>query len=411
MPRDPESLKLVVPWALNGDRTDPDDPSLSPPLDRNIGWPPSFSAAGGNTPRREVVNQLFREITGMLVEINKTGILEYSDQLNYVQGAFVRVETKLYFALRANGPGVVGGAVSPTADGQTAWQVYKGRNVVPAQVGAVVATPGNEQVSLSWALPLDGGQPITRFHVQYKLSTAQAWSAVIYSADASEVVSALTNGDVYQFRVAAENSIGVGAWSEVVSASPVSGVPAAPEILRATPNDGAVFVDWTDADDGGSAITGHTIQWKSGAQAYSTGRSVTAALSEHLVGGLSNGTEYSFRVRANNANGSSAWSAESSATPAPGFVRFTASRTFVWPWRTSRARVVVVGGQGGAGGDGGGGGGGAGSDSGDSLSGSGAGAGGQGGAGSVRGADGNAGVTYGSRFQSTRPVRGATVAE
>ena len=88
-PRDAESLKIVE-WADSGDRIDPDDANLTPALDRDDGWPSSFSDPQGDTPRRQVFNQILREITGMLVEINtRGGMLPWDSRISYVHPAFV----------------------------------------------------------------------------------------------------------------------------------------------------------------------------------------------------------------------------------------------------------------------------------------------------------------------------------
>ena len=88
-PRDAESLKIAE-WADSGDRIDPDDNSLTPVLDRDTGWPSSFSDPQGDTPRRQVFNQVLREITGMLVEINRRGgMLPWDSRISYVHPAFV----------------------------------------------------------------------------------------------------------------------------------------------------------------------------------------------------------------------------------------------------------------------------------------------------------------------------------
>ena len=89
MPRDAESLKIQK-WADTGDRTDPDASSLTPPLVRVTGWPASFSRVGGNAPRRRVFNQLFRELSGMAVELNEHGgLLEWDTNVSYIHPAFV----------------------------------------------------------------------------------------------------------------------------------------------------------------------------------------------------------------------------------------------------------------------------------------------------------------------------------
>ena len=58
-------------------------------LDRSTGWPLSYSQAGGDTPEREVFNQLDREITGMLAELNTHGLLEWDDEITYDHPALV----------------------------------------------------------------------------------------------------------------------------------------------------------------------------------------------------------------------------------------------------------------------------------------------------------------------------------
>lgn len=89
MTRDEDAIKIEK-WAASGDRTDPDDGSLTPVLDRDIGWPSSFSMASGDTPRRQVFNQILSEITALLVEINtRGGMLPWDSRIAYVHPAFV----------------------------------------------------------------------------------------------------------------------------------------------------------------------------------------------------------------------------------------------------------------------------------------------------------------------------------
>ena len=124
MPRDSDSIKIRK-WAETGDRIDPDDASLDPRLSRGIGWPSSFSQSGGDVPRREVMNQLFAELSGMLAEINVNGILEYSNLIDYQQFAFVNEEGRLYYARRNNGPSFnnVGGPPGSDDDENDNWRL------------------------------------------------------------------------------------------------------------------------------------------------------------------------------------------------------------------------------------------------------------------------------------------------
>ena len=102
--------------------------------------------------------------------------------------------------------------------------------------------------------------------------------------------------------------------------------PDAPANLEATPGDGSVTLRWTaPAHDGGSAITGYQYCRKEGTAASCTAEGDWTDIAESAPGGanatgytvtdLTNGTGYTFRVRARNAEGDSGPSPEAGATP------------------------------------------------------------------------------------------------
>jgi len=73
-------------------------------------------------------------------------------------------------------------------------------------------------VTLTWtAPPSDGGAPITRYVVERRDPAKRAWTASGHApADRLElVVEGLVEGQAYSFRVAAENSCGVGEFAEM----------------------------------------------------------------------------------------------------------------------------------------------------------------------------------------------------
>ena len=114
----------TVPWA-GGEDADENRDDIPLAL-RREGWGPIYSQIGGKVgPERLYVNQLLREITGLLVELNRAGpILPHSMAVNYVHHAFVMGDDGvIYVSLSSSGP-ATGDAIAPTADSQTKWRLY-----------------------------------------------------------------------------------------------------------------------------------------------------------------------------------------------------------------------------------------------------------------------------------------------
>ena len=124
-----------------------------------------------------------------------------------------------------------------------------------------------------------------------------------------------------------EASNPAGSFSDhlVTNATPAT-VPDAPTDLTATPGDESVTLRWTaPAHDGGSEVTGHQYCREEGTSASCTAESDWRDIAASAPGGanatgytvtdLTNGTGYTFRVRARNAEGESAPSPEAGTTP------------------------------------------------------------------------------------------------
>ncbi len=137
------------------------------------------------------------------------------------------------------------------------------------------------------------------------------------------------NGTTYFYKVTAVNAVGVSPPSNEASATPqpAATLPTAPRSPAAAGANGSVRLSWSaPASNGGSAITGYNVYRGTSAG----GESATPVASN--VSGTSftdtaavNGTTYFYTVAAVNAVGTSAQSAEVSATPqapaAAAFVR------------------------------------------------------------------------------------------
>ena len=85
-------------------------------------------------------------------------------------------------------------------------------------------------------------------------------------------------------------------------------VPEAPPALEAVAAvDATMTVSWeSPGDDGGSAITGYKVQWKSGVQDFDASREAAVtdlADLSHKLADLTHGVEYTIRVVAQNFNG------------------------------------------------------------------------------------------------------------
>ena len=82
---------------------------------------------------------------------------------------------------------------------------------------------------------------------------------------------------------------------------------------------GVLAISWiAPQNDGGSAITGYKVQWKSGSQSFgdpSREHTTGASARVYTITGLTNGTEYTVRVIAVNAVGDGPPSNEKTATP------------------------------------------------------------------------------------------------
>jgi titin len=183
---------------------------------------------------------------------------------------------------------------------------------------AVAPSPGvgSGQVRLTWAAPQGNGSAITDYVLQR--AKGGRWITVVdgVSARPSALLSQLSNGARYSFRVAAVNGLGRGQWSGAIPATP-RWKPTAARALTAAAGTGRVILNWrAPSSAGGSSLTDYVIQIAKG-QRWSTVRDGVSTTRTRIITRLTNGTTYRFRVAAKNDVGRGPWSAVVRSTPRP----------------------------------------------------------------------------------------------
>ena len=177
---------------------------------------------------------------------------------------------------------------------------------------AFAGTPGDGQVSLSWAANPVGGVP-TDADLQYRQGSSGAWTDVTIGFVFTHTVTGLTNGSSYQFRVRLSNAGGASSWAQVSVTPAVPQAPPTPSGVTVISGDASLVVSWQAA----ARATSYDVR-RNTAGTWATVATGVTALTYTLTG-LTNGTAYGVAVRAVNSGGTSAWSATITRTPQESF--------------------------------------------------------------------------------------------
>ena len=99
---------------------------------------------------------------------------------------------------------------------------------VPAQIGDLRATSGNNQIKLEWSAPFDNGFPITGYKIIQSKTGSNSFTTIQkHDSTPNALITGLVNDASYNFKVSAINSEGTGKESSAVSVIPKS--PNAPK--------------------------------------------------------------------------------------------------------------------------------------------------------------------------------------
>ena len=189
--------------------------------------------------------------------------------------------------------------------------------VAPGLVGDVQASAGNGSINLTWSEPADTGtQPIDTYQARCRAdgSTDEPPTQELPATERAAVVKDVDNGTNYACEVAAISAVGQGPWTPAGGPATPAGPPAAPEGVKADSGDRSAVVSVVAGADGGTAITDY--RYECSADGGATWQPVVEPVSAETstrIDGLANGTSYTCRATAANAQGVSPVSAASNA--------------------------------------------------------------------------------------------------
>ncbi|MCY4259472.1 MAG: fibronectin type III domain-containing protein [Rhodobacteraceae bacterium] len=180
-------------------------------------------------------------------------------------------------------------------------------NNVPGAVAVKLATPtgltgtaGDGEVSLSWNAVANASD----YDVQYRAGSSGSWTDHGSPSGTSTTVTGLTNSQAYEFRIRAGGdgtNYTDSDFSSAISTTPVAPAPTATKL--ATPNrptgvagNQRTIISWTDSNSGNESS--YTIQYRIGSSGTWQNWTRTGSGDSETVTGLTNGTGYQFRVRA-----------------------------------------------------------------------------------------------------------------
>lgn len=174
----------------------------------------------------------------------------------------------------------------------------------PSAPTGLMATPGDGRATLRWT-----GSPETDVATYLVKNSSGATVATISAPGTTATVTGLTNGTSSSFTVVAVDRAGnASAASAAVTVTPVDTTPpSAPSAVGSSAGDSTVTVTWTRSSD--PDVDHYDVVDQTG----TVRATAPASASSATVGGLSNGTTYTFSVVAVDAAGN-----RSGAGAAPG---------------------------------------------------------------------------------------------
>lgn len=188
-----------------------------------------------------------------------------------------------------------------------------------APAAATLTQGSGSDLMVTWAAPTVDAthSAATTYNLRFSPSGANSWT-VVSGVASSHDLSGLAAGAAIDVQIQASNAAGVSTWSAtstLTTAGPLApNAPAAATLAQGSSSD--LTVTWaapaTDTTHG-AATTFNLRSSPSGANTWTVH---TGATSPFDLTGLTAGAPYDVQVQAQNAGGTSAWSATSTLTTA-----------------------------------------------------------------------------------------------
>jgi fibronectin type 3 domain-containing protein len=218
---------------------------------------------------------------------------------------------------------------------------------VPTEPGTLTANSiTSDSLTLSWLIPTsNGGAAITNYKVEYAVGNSATWVEIPRTAsnDLAFNVTSLRSNQTYRFRVSAINERGIGAASNIVSATTLVGAPHEPTSIRSSRiTAAAATLVWVaPTNTGGVELNDYRVELsRDGGATWATVSKPASTSSTLALTGLASATTYLVRVTAVNAVGSSQYLTGElttvAATPAPPrslVASKVAEKTLTLSWR------------------------------------------------------------------------------
>lgn len=189
----------------------------------------------------------------------------------------------------------------------------------PSKPQSISTSVGDQIVNINYLPPLiNGGNTISLFNLQRTVDSSFAsYISSNHTANyAPIVVTNLTNGTGYYFRLRGYNELGYGDYSEIFTATPnkpvtVPGFPSG--LVASWVDDDTAKITWlSPSDDGGSPIINYTLYSSSGSGFTSN---LTTSITQNNIPSITldlpitgNYDTFYLRAKANNSVGSSNYS-------------------------------------------------------------------------------------------------------